>query len=561
MTPRLATLVAVILGALAFGSVPVTAAEPKPTATRPRHGGTLRLAAEEDPRSLDVGKVYSRDEAMLSLLLFDTLIETAPDGGFLPALAEALPTTSSDGRTHTFRLRKDIRFTNGKELDAEDVVFSFTRYFDPGSETANSSYFYSITGGLEFLEARKKEATSPAPPGSSKRARWIEPVTVSGLRALDRHTIEIRLNQPDLAFLHVLTSPPGGIVPRPDPREEQPPPRRGFPPAGTGRFRLEDWVRGVRLRFTRNLGHFRANRPTPEAVEVLVNIDRATQGMMFERGELDFLNYVHDADNPRFRRDPHLRNLLHVVPGALPTFVFLNCELPPFTNRLVRIALNHAIDRESMVRALGHRAQVQRGPLPLTVRGFNQNLPEYPYDPDRARALLTEAGYPNGFETTLWTVRSDAHWARIAQLVQESLRKVGVTTHVREVSFAAMLDASGRRRTIPMGVWNWASAFNDPKETLDSLLNGDNLTDEGCMNPSFYSNPAVQALFRAANGEADASRRTDIYRRIEQQVVADAPWIFLVQINFELAMQPWLKGTQPTGFWPACRIENCWLEP
>ncbi len=528
------------------------------SSTPPKSGGILRLAMEEDPRSLDAAQVYSREEAMLALLLFDTLIEAGPDGGFVPGLAEALPVTSKDGLTHTFALRQGVFFSNGKELEAEDVVFSFTRFFDPQARTACSSYFYSIAGGLEFQDARKKEVASRVEGHRTQGGRWIEPLTVSGLRALDRYTVQIRLNLPDLAFLHVLTSPPGSIVPRSE--VERVAPRFGTHPIGTGRFVLREWVRGVHLRFARNPQHFRTGQSRPDEVEVMVNVDRSTQSMMFERGELDFLNFLHPADNSRFKRDSRLRELFRIVPGASPTFVFLNCEVPPFTNRTVRIALNHGVDKEALVRVLAQNASVQRGPLPLIVRGFNKELPEYSYDPARARALLAEAGYPDGFETTLWTVRSDTDWFKIAQFVQENLRQIGVTVHLKEVSFPAMLDASGRRRAVPMGTWNWATAFDDPKETLDTLLNGANLADEGCMNVSFYSNPAVQKLFRDADAEPDAIRRTDIYRRIERQVVEDAPWIFLVQFNVEVLCQPWVKGSRATGFWPAARLEDCWLQ-
>ncbi len=521
-------------------------------------GGTLRLAVEADPRSLDPAQVYSREEAMLGFLLFDTLIEAGPDGGFVPGLAESLPVISADGLTHTFRLRRDVRFSNGNELEAEDVVYSFTRFFDPEAETASSSYFYGIAGGLEFLEARKREAASAPERGEGRRQWWIEPLSVSGLRALDRHTVQIRLNQPDVSFLQVLVSPPGGIVPRSEvARRDR---HFGTRPVGTGRFVLRDWVRGARLRLVRNQGHFRAGHPSPDAVDVLVNVDRPTQAMLFERGEIDFMNYLHDADYPRFRRDPGLRGLFRIVPGTSPTFVFLNCELPPFTNRIVRVALNHAVDKEALIRVLGHRGSVQRGPLPLTVRGFNRELPEYRHDPARAREMLAEAGYPDGFETTLWTVRSNADWMKIAHFVQDSLRRIGVVAHLKDVSFPAMLDASGRRGTVPMGVWNWASAFDDPKETLDTLLNGDHLADTGCMNPSFYANAPVQRMFRKAAAEANPARRAAIYRDIERQVVEDAPWIFLVQFNTEMLCQPWLRGFRASGFWPSARLENCWIE-
>lgn len=350
--PRACTVLAAIFVALSLGISGT--AETRPIASsNPGVGrGSLRLAIEEDPRSLDAAQVYSREEAMLGFLLFDTLIEAGPDGGFIPGLAESLPVTSEDGLTYIFTLRKNVSFSNGNELEAEDVVASFTRFFDPEAETANSSYFHGIAGGLEFLAARKQESASEPGVGSDRRRRWIEPRTVSGLTALDRHTVRIRMKQPDLSFLQVLTSPPGGIVPRSE--VERSGRHFGTRPVGTGRFVLKEWVRGARLRFDRNPRHFRADHPSPATVDVLVNVDRPTQAMMFERGELDFLNYLHDADYLRFKRNPGLRDSFRIVPGTSPTFVFLNCELPPFTNRLVRVALNHAIDKEALVRALGH---------------------------------------------------------------------------------------------------------------------------------------------------------------------------------------------------------------
>ncbi len=542
---------ALFLAPLVFAAEPATAAPV-------RSGGTLRLAVEADPRSLDAAQVFSNVEATLGFFLFNTLIDAGPEGGFVPVLAESLPTTSADGFTHTFRLRRDVRFSNGQELTADDVVFTFERFFDPGTAAATGSYFYSIAGGREFMEARKQEAAAADKPEHQAAERWIEPLTVSGLRALGRHTVEIRMKQPDLAFLHVLTSAAAGIVSRAE--VERLGRRFATQPVGTGRFLGKEWVRGARLRLARNPHHFRADLPCPDAVEVLVNVDRATQAMMFERGELDFQYYLQDPDYHRFRRDPRLQSSLRIVMGTSPTYVFLNCEMPPFTNRLVRLALNHAVDKDALVRVLARRGVPQQGPLPLAVQGFNRGLPAYAHDPARARALLAEAGFPGGFETTLWAVRENPAWMKAAQFVQESLRQIGVVAQIKEVTAPTLLDFAGRRRTVPMGTSDWVSAFDDPKETLDTVLNGNNLTDEGCANLAFYSNPRVQQLFRDADTEANAARRLEIYRDIERQVVEDAPWIFLIQMNLEMMCQPWLKGFTARGFWPPARLENCWLE-
>lgn len=281
---------------------------------------------------------------------------------------------------------------------------------------------------------------------------------------------------------------------------------------------------------------------------------------MIERGELDFQPGIADADFLRLKRSPRFQPTLRVVDGSTPVFVFFNCELPPFTNRLVRLALNHAVAREVYVKAFRRRAVPARGPLPLAVRGSNEGLPAYEFNPAKARAQLAEAGFPDGFKSTLWVARENTTYMKVALLVQESLRKVGVMVELNVVSFPAMVDFSGRRGAVPMGVGDWVSAIDDPKETLDSLLNGNNITDEGCMNTAFDANPRVMQLFRGGVAEADPLRRRDIYRQIERQVVEDPPWIFLVQTNTEMPVQPWVKGFTPRGFWPPARLENRWPE-
>ena len=522
----------------------------------PKRGGTLRLATG-DPHSMDPALVFSSAEVMLAYFVFNTLLDPNPEGALIPVLVESLPVTSPDGLTHTFRLRQGVSFSNGRELVADDVVYSLERLFD--SKTgSDSTYFRSIKGGAAFEAARKKEAASTSGGPRLNAGRWIEPMTVSGLGALDRYTVQIQLDKPDLSFLHVIACPPAAIVPREEVERTGRP--FGSRPVGTGPFVLKQWVRGARMRFERNPHYFRAGRPSLDAVDVILTVDMTTQGMMFERGELDFQHYITDPDFARFKRDSKLQPLLQRVIGTSPTFIFLNCELPPFTNRLVRLALNYAVNKEALVKTLGHRCVLGRGPLPLVVSGFNRNLPEYPYDPPRARALLAEAGLPNGFETTLWSQRDDPRWMKVALFVQQNLMDVGVTVHLKEVGYSTLVEASGRRRTVPMGVYDWVTIFDDPKETLDTLLNGNNITEERCSNNAFYSNPRVDQLFRDAVAESDATRRLEIYREIEGLVVQDAPWIFLVQLNTEMIVQPWLKGFKPRGFWPTARLENTWIE-
>ena len=495
---------------------------------------------------------------MLAAFLFNTVLDPAPEGGFVPVLAESLPVVSSDGLTITCRLRPGVYFSNGRELVADDVVYTFERFFDGTTPSGNASFFANIQGGVAFRKARGKEAAFPpsVPPVSSRG--WIEPTSVSGLRTLNRYTFQLGLERPDMTSLQMLANPNSAIVPREEVERAGKP--FGSRPVGTGPFMLKEWVRGVRMRFERNPGYFRADQPYLDTIQFVMNVDGATLAMMFQRGEIDFQNSFDGPDFLQYRKDPKFQPLLQTVKGCNPAFVFLNCELPPFTNRLVRQAMNYAVNKEAIDKLLLYRGAPARGPVPLVVKGFNHDLPEYRQDLAKARALLAEAGFANGFETTLWVPREEANWWKIALFVQASLKDIGVIVNVKEVSFATLLDAAGRRRTVPMGVLDTGVSFDDPKEIFDMMFNRDNITDEGCANNAFYSSERVQQILREAAPELDANRRRSLYQKAERLIVEDAPWIFLCQTSKESIRQPWLKGFKPGGFWPSARLESCWIE-
>ncbi len=518
----------------------------------------MRLAVESDPTTLDPAIMWSENEGMLACLMFNSLLDSDADGNLVPMLAESLPAVSSDGLTYTFHLRPGVHFSNGRELVAEDVVFTLERYFDPQSGASSSGCFNSIRGSAGFGEARQKEAAAPAEAPQRAAGRWIEPKTIVGLQSLDRRTFQIQLEHPDLALVHYLASPIASVIPREE--VERSDKRFGVHPAGSGPFVLKEWARGVRLRFERNPRYFLVGQPYMDAVEVLVNVDLTTQAMMMERGEIDLQILIPDPDLLRFRKDPARQRLVECNRGGGPIYVCLNCELPPFDNRLVRQALNHAVNKGAIIKRLLNRAIPARGALPMNVTGFNPNLPEYAYDPAKAKLLLAQAGYDNGFESTLWVARDTPADLQVALSVQGDLRAVGVTVQLKEVSYPTLTDAIQRRRNVPMAVFDWMATINDPKDTLDYLLNGDRICDVACPNSAFYSNAAVQQLFQIAAVEPNAARRIGLYQQIEEKLVQDAPWIFVCHKHIEVIRQPWLKGFRLRRTWPSARLGAAWLE-
>lgn len=505
-----------------------------------------------EPNSLDPIQLPSYDAAALSFLVFHCLHDQTPGSGFEPVLTKALPEISADLLTYTFRLHPGVRFSNGRELVADDVVFSFERGCDPTFMASASAFFRNIAGSTEFGAARMKEAArNRAGAGTNLGVRQIEPTHVEGLRTLDQHTFQLRLKAPDLTAMTFMAGI--GIVPREEFfRKDRP---FGTHPLGTGAFVLKEWRRGVRMRLERNPLCFRAEETHIDAVEVLLNVNPTTQAMMFDRGETDFLTFFDDVDAWRWRKDPVMRHALVTVKGASPIYIALNCELPPFTNRLVRQAMNYAVNKQAVVKKLMHRAVPAQGPLPMIAKGYNPQLNGYPHDPAKARALLAEAGFPNGFKTVFWAMPGD----KAALSVQEDLRAVGVQAELRLVSWMTLMESAGRRRTVPLGSLN-APATDEPKDTLDFLLNGDNITDEWSANMAFYSNAEVQHLFRTAAVATNETRRLALYQQVEELIVQDAPWIFLCHGDFEMIRQPWLKGARISPVWPPIHLENAWLD-
>jgi peptide/nickel transport system substrate-binding protein len=147
---------------------------------------------------------------------------------------------------------------------------------------------------------------------------------------------------------------------------------------------------------------------------------------------------------------------------------------------------------------------------------------------------------------------------KVALVMEQDLAAVGVKLHLNKIQGQAIYIGQ-KRHTIPMEFWDWVPNFNDPKDTLDFLVNGERLTDDGNINTAFYSSPEVNRLFHEGAAEVDPAKRLQVYQKIEQHVLEDAPYLFLVHMNVYELHQPWLKGVKARGIWPR-RLDNAWID-
>jgi ABC-type transport system substrate-binding protein len=294
-----------------------------------------------------------------------------------------------------------------------------------------------------------------------------------------------------------------------------------------------------------------AKRQAVAAVEFTIGGDELTQQMMFERGELDMLFSIPAPDFVRLTTDPAWKPYISSLPVNETVYLSLNCELAPFTDRRVRQALNYAVDKERIVKLINGRGVPARGVLPPLLPGYNPRLRGYPHDPEKARRLLAEAGYPDGFTVPLWAVADSGSWLKIAEAVQQDLAEVGVRADIRPVAYGIFDEAVGRRRTVPLALTSWPQDYPDPSNFLDVLFRSDRLTEARCNNTAFYASTHVDALLEAASRETDPAQRLRRYQKAEEAVVEDAPWVFLYHPTDYRVCQPWVHGFHMHPVWAA----------
>ncbi|MBF0499599.1 MAG: ABC transporter substrate-binding protein [Candidatus Riflebacteria bacterium] len=496
----------------------------------PVYGGTFRRAFPSPVITLDpraIGDSFSHEVARQ---IFDGLVEFDPEARVVPAIAESWK-VSSDRLTYTIKLRNDIRFhatfgaegrpTNngGRLLTAEDVSYSFHRLLDPKTKMPRGKLFLVIKGSEAY-------AAGSAP-------------NISGIQVLASDSIAISLEKPFAPFLSLLALPNAFIVPREDAER----PNFGTDPVGTGPF-ISSGKQGDTLILKANQNYFRG-RPYLDRLEFPFIKEEKDSFAMFKRGELMETN-VPDPEYKNVKSDPLLAPLFQETSRWGTYYLGMNVTKPPFDNVKVRQAINFAIDRETIVKLiLNDRARIAKGVLPPGITAFNPALRGYSYDPERAKKLLAEAGYPDGKgfpEITLQFNRDPSH-ERSSEFILANLRDIGITCILKEVEFPEHFKSveNGEVSFFRMG---WTVDYPDPDNFLYTLFHSKNIGREG--NFARYSNPKVDELVERARFEIDPKDRIPLYQRAEQMIVDDAPWVFIYHYTTHVLPQANVRGLHIT---------------
>jgi len=474
-----------------------------------------------DPSTLDparISDIYGRSVAQQ---IFDGLVTFDQTLAITPALAEHW-TSSRDGLTWTFSLRKGVRFHHGRPVTADDVVYSFTRILDPRLKSSAADTFWVIKGAREFAEGQAS--------------------SVTGLAALNPHTVQITLTEAFAPFVTALAMGHAKIVPRDV--VEAAGPDFGARPVGTGPFRFVAWERGRSITLEANRAYFDG---PPRLGRVIYRIfpgeQRDTVYAEFLKGNLEE-SPVPTRDHDDVVRAPGRQYVKR--PMFNLRFYGINVRTKPLDDRRVRQAIVHAIDRAGIIQQVFQgRYHLAQSILPLGTLGYNPGVRPLAHDPALARKLLAEAGYPGGAGLPPLTIWSGAKTERLLEehaRIVKNLADVGIRAAYQYETdwpkFSRLL-VEGKA---PMFLYSWNADIPDPDNFLFLLFHS-----RSARNYSGYANPVVDNLLLTARNERDPHRRVDLYRKAEQIVLDDASVLPVWHYSYERLFQPWVKSVEVNG--------------
>lgn len=488
-----------------------------------------------DPATLDPARIKDIYSLAVSQQIFDGLVQFDRTLNITPGLAEFWKATR-DGLTWTFMLRKGAKFHHGRDVTADDVVFSLTRLLDPKTRSGAADVLLGIKGARDFREGRTDHVT--------------------GLVAVDRHRVRISLSGAFTPFVSALAVGHAKIVPRDV--VERDGDDFGKRPVGSGPFRFVRWERGREIVLAANAAYF-GGPPRLSGIRFKIFPGNDVDAMYreFERGHLE------DAPAPtrEYQRAVASKDHVHVRrPMISIRWYGLNARLKPLDDRRVRQALILAIDRVALLRDVyANRHVLARGILPPGTQGFNPALQGYGYDPDRARALLAEAGFPGGRGMPRIAIWSSVKRREIVRQHEEVLKywaAVGVAGDIEYLTdwpaFARGLDEG----KFPVFLHGWYADVPDPDNFLFKLFHS-----RSPRNFFGYANPIVDDLLAQARAAGDVVRRIDLYRKAEELIVGDVPVIPILHHTYERLFQPYVRSIEVTGLGdPYIALHKIWLD-
>jgi glutathione transport system substrate-binding protein len=430
------------------------------------------------------------------------------DMKMIPVLADSY-TVSKDGLVYTIKLKSGIKFHDGTDFNAEAVKVNFDRVTNPDNKLKRYGLYKNIA---------KTEV-------------------------VDAHTAKVTLHTPFSAFINQLAHPSGVII-SPAALKQWGNKDIAFHPVGTGPFKFVEWKTTDYLKVAKFDGYWKKGLPKVDTITWKPVIDSNTRAAMMQTGEAQFTYPVpyEMVDVLKAKSDIEVI----AAPSIIIRYLSMNMLQKPFDNPKVREAINYAINREALAKvAFNGFADPAEGVAPIGV-DFAVKLGKIPYDVARAKKLMAEAGYPDGFETELWSAYNHTVAQKVTQFLQQQLQQIGIRTKI------TLLEAGQRvekveswqdPKTAPVRLYyiGWSSSTGEADWALRPLLGGDSWPPV-MTNTAYYKSDVVDKALSDALLATERADKAEFYKKAQEQIWKDMPWAPLVTEQVVYARNKKLSG-------------------
>ena len=416
---------------------------------------------------------------------------------------------SDDGLVYTFKLRDGVKFQDGTAFNADAVKVNFERVLDKSNALGRYNQFKDI----------------------------------DKIDVVDPLTVKITLKAPFSAFINNLAHPSAMMI-SPEALKKYGK-EINLHPVGTGPFVFDHWNPGQNVTMKKFDGYWNKDQLAKvDSITFRVVTDNNTRAAVMQTGEAQFTFPVPYEQAAVLKKNDKLDLL--VEPSIIARYISMNALVKPFDNPKVRQALNYAINKEALNKvAFNGYARVAEGVVPDKVE-FAHKMKPWPYDPKKARELLAEAGYPQGFESTLWSAYNDGTSVKAIQFIQQQLRQVGVKVTVEALESGQRVARVNQVQDpkdakVRMYYAGWSASTGEANWALSPLLAGD-AWPPVFNNAGYYKNEQVDKDLADALKTTDKAKKTELYKDAQETIYKDAPWIFLNTADTVAARSKKLEG-------------------